>query len=199
MADMYADVAAEVAAALRSGTVVDVGTGPGLLPVEIAKRGKGLRVVGLDISPPMVRIAGANARGLDLAPQISFVAATAERLPFPDGSLDMVVSTDSLHHWSKPSQCIREIHRVLKPGHEAWIYDIRRDVGREVEAELRHRYGWFAAFLVLAIVRTHSSISFEHIERIVSSAGVQATAAIEEKGFMLKLRLCKPGGGGGQH
>ena len=46
-------------------------------------------------------------------------------LPFADGSVDLVVSTLSLHHWDDPAAGLDEIVRVLAPGGQAWIYDFR--------------------------------------------------------------------------
>jgi SAM-dependent methyltransferase len=45
-------------------------------------------------------------------------------MPLPDGEFDGVVSTLSLHHWPEPTHGLAEIHRVLKPGGEARIYDL---------------------------------------------------------------------------
>jgi SAM-dependent methyltransferase len=45
-------------------------------------------------------------------------------MPLPDGEFDGVVSTLSLHHWPGPTHGLAEIHRVLKPGGEARIYDL---------------------------------------------------------------------------
>jgi SAM-dependent methyltransferase len=51
-------------------------------------------------------------------------------LPFPDGNLDFVVSTLSLHHWPNPAQAFQEIYRVLKPGGQFLVFDLRRDARR---------------------------------------------------------------------
>ena len=48
--------------------------------------------------------------------QIHFQQATAESLPFPDGSFDLVFSTMTFHHWSDQRKAIGEIRRVLAPG-----------------------------------------------------------------------------------
>jgi ubiquinone/menaquinone biosynthesis C-methylase UbiE len=48
-------------------------------------------------------------------------------LPMLEGTLDFAVSTLSLHHWSDPSQGLAEFHRVLKPGGQFLVFDLRRD------------------------------------------------------------------------
>jgi ubiquinone/menaquinone biosynthesis C-methylase UbiE len=56
---------------------------------------------------------------------ITFTVADVGRLPFPDGSFDLVVSTISQHHWTDPAGGLQEVNRVLRPGAQAWIYDFR--------------------------------------------------------------------------
>jgi ubiquinone/menaquinone biosynthesis C-methylase UbiE len=93
--------------------------------------------------------------------------ADAAKLPFDDGSFDLVLSTLSLHHWSQPLECLTEVHRVLKPQHEAWIYDARRDTTKEVNAAFRRKYGWFLAVLFLKLVRAHSSVTLHEVETLL--------------------------------
>jgi ubiquinone/menaquinone biosynthesis C-methylase UbiE len=117
-------VAADVAAlALPPGAqVLDVGTGPGLLPVEIAARSPLLRVTGIDVSPAMV----AHSRTVIPAGSVATVElADVAALPYPDGSVDLIVSTLSQHHWPDLAAGLRELARVLSPGGRVWIYDVR--------------------------------------------------------------------------
>ena len=56
---------------------------------------------------------------------LRFQVADVAALPFADNSVDLVVSTLSLHHWDDPAAGLNEIVRVLGPGGQAWIYDFR--------------------------------------------------------------------------
>jgi SAM-dependent methyltransferase len=56
---------------------------------------------------------------------LRFRVGDVAALPFADNSVDLVVSTLSLHHWDDPAAGLNEIVRVLGPGGQAWIYDFR--------------------------------------------------------------------------
>jgi ubiquinone/menaquinone biosynthesis C-methylase UbiE len=144
---LYRRVAADVAAAglPAAGNVLDVGTGPGTLPLLIAAQSPHLSVSGVDLSAEMIARATAatELRATSGASSVSFQIADAADLPFEDGSVDLVVSTISMHHWADPAAGLREVVRVLRPGARAWIYDFRpmtRRAGRltsVVDAEVR--------------------------------------------------------------
>ena len=68
---------------------------------------RGWQVVGVDYSP--AALAAARARGLRL------VRGDAHRLPFADGSFDLVMSTDAWEHLEDHESVAAEAHRVLRP------------------------------------------------------------------------------------
>ena len=51
----------------------------------------------------------------------------AESLPFPAGTFDLALSTLSAHHWADPAAAIDEQARMLRPGGQLRIYDLRRE------------------------------------------------------------------------
>jgi ubiquinone/menaquinone biosynthesis C-methylase UbiE len=123
-------VAAEIVANLNEGTILDLGTGPGYLPVEIAKKSPKLNVIGVDLSRKLIEIARSNASKAGLADRLTFQCGNAGRLEFTDSSFDMVISTGMLHSLQEPVAVLQEIHRVLKAGREAWIFDPARVASR---------------------------------------------------------------------
>jgi len=190
--DMHREVAEEVCLKISSGRMLDVGTGPGYVPFEIAKRVSGLEIIGIDLSSGMVKIAKKKAKESGLSDRVRFEVANAAKLPFRDGYFDFVMSTLSLHHWLKPAECIKEIHRVLKKNGQAYIYDIWRDTPKEIDEQVRKKYGWFISFLFLAVVRAHSSIALREAEEILSSLEVNfAEKSAQPKGVLLKLQFLK--------
>ena len=123
---LYRRIAADVAG-LANGhpvRVLDVGSGPGDLALEIAARVSGASIVGVDLAPAMVILAQGSAAAAGLGTRIRFELADAARLPLDDASVDLVVSSLSLHHWDRPPAVFAELHRVLRPGGSALVYDL---------------------------------------------------------------------------
>jgi ubiquinone/menaquinone biosynthesis C-methylase UbiE len=109
------------------GTLADIGCGPGYLTTLITRRFRHLHVVGFDTSSEMIRTATLNASSPGISDRVEFREGDVGNLPQPEGTLDFVVSTLSLHHWSDPGLGLTEFHRVLKPGGQVLIFDLRRD------------------------------------------------------------------------
>lgn len=110
---------------LGGGTFIDVACGPGLLSKGLGERGRGIRVVGVDVSDHALALARKNCRSLS---NVSFKKGSVYRLPFVSGSADAVICKDSLHHFDNPSKAIREMLRVTRPGGYVFIQDLRRDL-----------------------------------------------------------------------
>ena len=122
-----ADVAAlsQVAAMPEISAVLEVGSGPGEVAVEIARRLPRADIVGVDLASAMVAAATTRAVDEGLADRVRFLLGDAAALPIGDASFDAVVSTLSLHHWADPGTVFAEIGRVLRAGGVALVYDLR--------------------------------------------------------------------------
>jgi len=115
--------------------VLDIGCGHGLLLVAAAKRLTTGRAIGIDIwsqvdqgdNHPENTVRNARIEGV--ADRVEIRDGDARKLDFPDDYFDVVVSSLALHNIREKSgrdQAIREIIRVLKPGGQVAIYDVRR-------------------------------------------------------------------------
>jgi ubiquinone/menaquinone biosynthesis C-methylase UbiE len=91
--------------------------------VEIARRSPQVWVTGLDVSPRMIEAAKA---AIEPGQQVVAEVGDVAKLPYRDGSVDLIVSTLSQHHWPDRAAAIAELARVLAPGGRIWIYDLRR-------------------------------------------------------------------------
>jgi demethylmenaquinone methyltransferase/2-methoxy-6-polyprenyl-1,4-benzoquinol methylase len=98
-----------------SGIVLDVATGTAGVALQLAQRGA-RRVVGVDLTEPMLRRGQANIAGSPVRTRISLVGGAAERLPFADGTFDALTFTYLLRYVEDPAATLAELGRVLKPG-----------------------------------------------------------------------------------
>jgi len=94
-------------------SLLDVGTGPGHFPGRLRKAHKGKeshkgRIVGLDFSPGMVE----KAQGQH--PNVEFIQADAQDLPFSDDTFDVVTARHMLYHVPNIAKALSEARRVLK-------------------------------------------------------------------------------------
>jgi len=168
MKSFYGDVAAEASRYVVQGSILDIGTGPGHLPLELARLLPEVKVVGLDVSPDMIKAADRRAVREGLSARVRFVNEDAATLPFEDASFDLVLSTASLHHWKDPLRIFNEAHRVLKVERQAWIYDIRTDIPRLLRKKLRAAgYGTFMSYFISTGLRTHSGMSLAELKAIL--------------------------------
>jgi len=119
----YSQVADEILSHIRQGDILDLGTGPGYLPIEIVKRAPDINITGVDLSRKLIHMARANAQKAGLSSRLSFEVGNSARLRFDDAVFDMVISTGMLHSLKNPVNILKEIKRLLKLGGEAWIYD----------------------------------------------------------------------------
>ncbi len=117
---LHRDLAELISANISSGDVVlDVGCGTGSLLSMIDA--EGVKRVGLDISPAMLRMA-ANV-------DCHLLMGDAHLLPLRDGCVDLLVSTGTLHHLRRPQEFFRECLRVTR--RKAWIVELSYDSPKE--------------------------------------------------------------------
>lgn len=102
------------------GFWVDLGAGRGQVALPLIEA-TGNPVVMLDPDKEAMAQGLAAAREKGFADRLFAVAGTAEALPFPDDSVDLVVSRGSIFFWDDPVKGLREVHRVLRPGGKAYI------------------------------------------------------------------------------
>lgn len=160
---------------VKSGRVLDLGTGSGRLAIELAKAGgTSFKITGVDISENMLKLAQENAQRSGVGDRIRFVLANADNLPFADSYFDMVISYASLHHWFRPELVFREAERVVKKGGTVVIRDNRRVYGNPFWETFiwtlscfmnrRHRENWPKAIL--------ASYTIPEVKAILVEAGL---------------------------
>jgi ubiquinone/menaquinone biosynthesis C-methylase UbiE len=109
---------------------LDAGCGTGFLSFELAARGH--RVTGVDFAPAM--LAEARRKALERRVALRFEEADAERLPFPAGRFDLVISRHLLWTLPHPEAAIDEWIRLLRPGGRLVVVDGQFDAGTAAPA-----------------------------------------------------------------
>jgi len=112
-------VTAQAAPAPKDGRVrriLDVGCSIGQITTALKRRFPDAEVWGLDISSPMVRYA--HMRTADIGMNVNYIQGNAEKMTFPDGHFDLVVSHLLLHEVPNAvnTKLMKEISRVLRRG-----------------------------------------------------------------------------------
>ena len=110
----WADDLVEVAALQPSERVLDIACGTGIVARTAARKlGSGGRVVGLDLSAPMLAVArtAATAEGMT----VEWREGSAAKLPLPDGAFDIVFCQQGLQFFPDRPAALREMFRVLSP------------------------------------------------------------------------------------
>lgn len=101
--------------------VLDVACGPGFLTRAFARAGA--RTIGIDATEAFLAFARAEACDDGLA-TVEFRAGDAERLPFDDGTFDVVACRAAFHHFPRPAGVLAEMRRVCRPGGRVMVADM---------------------------------------------------------------------------
>ncbi len=157
-------VSEEISKKFSTGTVLDVGTGPGYLPMKIALLNEHLDVFGLDISKDMIRIAWKNAKKAKTK-NLHFVVGDVDEIGLADKSVDFAVATMTLHHWTNPAEALLELSRVMKHGGEVVVYELDMHPTPRSKAWMKQNYNVLLRF-GLRFVKGHS-ITVEHAQRML--------------------------------
>jgi ubiquinone/menaquinone biosynthesis C-methylase UbiE len=160
-------------------TVLDLACGTGIYGRPLARALPRGRVVGLDLSPPMLATARARARREGLA-NLSLVRGDAQSLPLATGRFDVVLCSAALHLIPDVTRVLREAARVLGTG------------GRIILAVFRIQQGWLAELTAAARreVGTHA-FSREDLEARLTAAGFGTFRELHARGGWLILSARK--------
>jgi SAM-dependent methyltransferase len=129
--------AAALASLLPPLDVVDFGCGTGVLTVEMARWAK--RVAAVDANPDVLAQARERAKRTGVT-NVTFLCEDLHRLSLPDGTKDLVVISQSLHHVEDPKRVLAEAARILEPGGRLVLLELMPHEERWVRERLGHRH-----------------------------------------------------------
>ena len=173
-------------ASLKPGeTVVDFGSGGGIDCFLAAKAvGPQGKVIGVDMTPDMVKLARSNARTLGL-PNVEFYLTDMERTPIPDGSVDVVISNCVICLAPDKDAVFREGFRILRSGGRIFVSDmaLEEELPVEVTADMTN---WVSCL-------GGAELKTTYLERIRSAgfADVEITSEVpleNSEGWRAKVR-----------
>jgi ubiquinone/menaquinone biosynthesis C-methylase UbiE len=128
----YKEIAQDLVSRMENGRLLDIGTGPGHLLREIHKLNPTIELYGLDISNSMVEQARRNLAEIKVDLQCGNIKATNYESDF----FDLITCSGSFYLWDNPNECLEEIHRILRDGGAAYLYETHRDIDKQ---KLRRR------------------------------------------------------------
>jgi ubiquinone/menaquinone biosynthesis C-methylase UbiE/biotin operon repressor len=141
--------------------VADLGAGEGTLSQLLAKNARS--VIAVDISERMVEV------GTQLAkdhPNLEYRLGDIEEPPIEDGSIDLAIFSQALHHANSPQRAVQSAYRILRPGGRIAILDLLAhsfEQARELYADL-----WLG-FSEVELLRLLEQAGFKENEvRVVS-------------------------------
>jgi len=143
-------------------TVLEIGTGTGSVLLLVGRVAPDATVIGLDPDPEALAVAGRKLRRAGVEARLD--RGYADRLPYPDGSVDRVLSSFMLHHLPPDAQqaALREVRRVLAPGGRLHLVDFdgapSGPVGRLLRVGRGHGHG-------------HAQPSFVPVLEVLAGAG----------------------------
>ncbi len=130
---------------LSETTAVDLGTGPGVVALALAKRGA--TVTGLDIADNQIAAARRRSAELGLDDRAQFRVGPAENTQLPDESADLVIA-GQCWGWFDHDRAMREVVRLLRPGgthviaHFCYLPRSSAVAGRTEQLIMEHNPSW---------------------------------------------------------
>lgn len=98
--------------------LLDCGCGTGPMISLLYEKDSSKHYVGLDLTPKMIEVAKAkNLQGVD------WIIGDCENLPFDNETFDVIICTNSFHHYPNPQNFFNSVERVLRPGGKLVLQD----------------------------------------------------------------------------
>jgi ubiquinone/menaquinone biosynthesis C-methylase UbiE len=160
----YDRIAEDLAQRIERGRLLDVGTGPGRLLIAFHGLRPNVELSGLDVSAAMIQRAKKNLSGIPADLRQGSIRKTAYAAEF----FDAVTCTGSFYLWNEPAESLDEVHRILRAGGAAYVFDTRRDydpgaVWPAVKANLREE-GWIRRLVMPRLLARQFRMTYSTAE-----------------------------------
>ncbi len=121
------------------GHLLDLGCGPGDIPIRFAQAYPACRITAVDASEPMIGLAGASVTLAGLADRITFRCERFQAVSLVEPA-DAAVSNSLLHHVPNPLQFWYRLRQLVKPGSSVLVMDLLRPDSPEEAQAIVDRY-----------------------------------------------------------
>lgn len=162
----------------KGGRWLDVGTGTARIPIELARRDPTIHVTAVDLSRNMLEIGRRNVHNAALEERVELDLVDAKGLPYPDASFECVVCNSIVHHIPDPTDCLRELLRLVAPDGTLFVRDLVRPPTDDAVEALVALHAGTDSERGRALLRDslHAALSIEEVRAIVRSLGERADA-----------------------
>jgi ubiquinone/menaquinone biosynthesis C-methylase UbiE len=108
------------------GSVLDVGTGTAQIPIELARQNAAIRIVAIDLSEEMLKLARRNVAAAGFQNRITATLMDASGMIYHPGAFTAVVSNSIIHHIPDPRACLAGMVRLCHSGGRLFVRDLFR-------------------------------------------------------------------------
>ena len=156
--------------------VIDVGTGTALIPVELCRRDRSVRVLAVDDAASMLELAVNNIEAAFLRDRITLARADAKSLTFEDDVFDTTLCNSLIHHSPDPAKCFTELHRITASGGIVFVRDLSRpDSSAQAQALVQKYAGDETSHCQrLFLDSLHAALTLSEVQRMVAGLGYAA-------------------------
>ena len=135
----FVDQFLELAPDLGDGLVIDMGCGPGDIPIRLARSHPTCRVIGIDASAPMIARAEQAVQKANLQDRVSFLCHRVQNLNLPQLP-DALISNSLLHHMPNPLRFWYSVKMLVKVGSPVLVMDLLRPESAEAAQGIVDQY-----------------------------------------------------------
>ena len=173
------------------GRMLDIGTGPGDIPLIAVDRIADATVVAIDLAPRMLALAERRRAASPHGARVELRLADAKALDFEDASFDAVFSNTILHHLADPRPLLREARRVLRPGGVLLVRDLYRPPNPTRVAELVALHAASASEYGRELVRASlcAALTPSELRAVADEAGLTDARLVVDTDRHMSLQL----------